>query len=202
MCLSLHVYSQCTACTSSPPIDCKFLKAGDRDNFSLCPLQVLQKLSQVLRTHSLPGLLHSFPATHPPSSGEPRDFACDTLVLLGYNFAVSIRILSHFKSRPLEGRLYVHSTCLLPPAVLGHRTRKQRNEQMKLLSTLQLHIICSGLIRPPLNVFHKVGIQCTFVYWNVWSALPLRKPPDWSLWSLVQRHSLPMNFHDRVSKAS
>lgn len=66
--------SQCPACTSSPSIDCKFLKAGDT---FLCLPWALQKLYLVTAQDTLYIIFVSFPAILPPPSHEPRHFACD-----------------------------------------------------------------------------------------------------------------------------
>ena len=47
-------------------------------------------------------MLASFPAILPPPSCEPRGFACDTFVLLGYHFAVCT---SYLESKPLKDKL-------------------------------------------------------------------------------------------------
>ena len=116
--------SQCPACTSSPSIDCKFLKPGDT---FLCLPWALQKLYLVSAQDTLYIMFASFPAILPPLPMNPDTLLMIThsYILLGNNFSVSMHILFHLQSKPLKGRLSVLITHLLSTAVLGHRTPKK-----------------------------------------------------------------------------
>lgn len=146
MCLSLDKQSQCAAWASSPPVmNSLSLQIGKGS--SLGPAQTLQKLYQCSR-HTV------YHACFIPNHAS--FFLWTQRLCLGYLHPAGISlccmyILSHLKS----GKLAILTTARLPPALLGHRTPRQMNEQKRLSSKLGLHFLCSGFIRTPLSVFHK-----------------------------------------------